>query len=90
MENINKLREEFGNVFKDGKEYILTQYAYFDGVYDEEYYAASAIDEDGRGYLIRWEILEDYDPASQYEETACDWKNPSEIIQTSGWVWEED
>ena len=86
MEDINKLRAEFGNVFKDGKEYILTQDAYIDGVWEETYYAASAIDKDGRDYLIRWEILEDYDPTSQYEETACDWENPSEIIQTSGWV----
>lgn len=83
MENLKDLREKFGSISKNGKEYVFTQHAYLDGLTKETtYYIANAIGaDDGEEYAIEWEILEDYDPACQDESLACDWDNPSGITR---------
>ena len=54
----------YGTVTYEGKEYILTQQAYIMGVGIEEwsneevYYLASAIDNEGNEYEVKWELNE--------------------------------
>lgn len=83
MENLKELREKFGGIRKNGKEYVFTQNPYIDGTYYETaYYIANAIGaEDGEEYAIEWEIREEYDPEWNNEDEACDWDNPSGITR---------
>lgn len=43
-----------------------------------------AIDEDGwqKAYIVRWEILDDYNSECGDESLACDWDDPDEIIES--------
>ena len=54
---------------------------YLTGTNDYPYYEGFAIDNEGNRFLIRWEILDDYDPAEQPEDMACDWDNFQVIRQ---------
>lgn len=48
----------------------LTQQPYYDGLSDDIFYRAHAVDEDGNDYDIRWDIVNiDGDD----ESDACDW-----------------
>ena len=64
---------------KNGTEITLMQAAYLAGTEEQSYYCASAQDEEGTWYEVRWQILADYDPAEGDEGDACDWYNPSSI-----------
>ena len=57
----------------------LTQAAYLAGTNDRPHYEAAATDMDGNQYQVRWSILEDYDPAYEQEDMACDWGSPESI-----------
>lgn len=64
---------KYGTVIYNGKTLALMQQAYISGINDDEHYAASAEDEDGNEYTVRWEIAcEDVD-SLQDESDACDW-----------------
>ena len=63
----------------DGRTVYLTQEAYLAGTNDNPNYEAAATDMDGNQYMVRWSILEDYDPARDQEDAACDWDNPESI-----------
>lgn len=64
----------------------LTQEAYITfGRFGEYIYRAEAKDENGTKYNVFWEILESYkelteEEQSNREDEACDWENPTEII----------
>ncbi len=59
----------------------LTQDAYpindrFGGVV----YEAHAVDQDGKEYMVRWDLLPDFNPEEDPEDLSCDWDNPSEVV----------
>lgn len=56
-----------------GDKYALMDTPFICGTYDNPYYAAPAIDEQGNEYTLKWNILSDYNAAVQGEEYACDW-----------------
>lgn len=91
--NIEEMKQENGYFEIGGREYVLTEQASFQSdpkpgisnwIYDN-YYSARAIcpddgtDEDDyqKCYLIRWEILENYEPEYMGEDQACNWDSPS-------------
>lgn len=61
------------------KDLTLTQAAYLAGTNDRPHYEAAATDMDGNQYQVRWSIREDYDPAYEQEDMACDWDKPESI-----------
>ena len=63
----------------DERTVYLTQEAYLAGTNDKPHYEAAATDMDGNTYTIRWSIREDYDPAYEQEDMACDWDSPEFI-----------
>lgn len=68
--------KEFGTTEYEGKEYAIAQAPYITGIDIDEHYEAVAYDKAGNYYSVRWEILEDYDPEiNQDESDACDWAN---------------
>lgn len=93
---IEELKEN-GYFEMNGREYVLTDQATFksdpinglDGWEYDNYYSARAIcpddkpDEDGyqKCYLIRWEILESYDPENMGDDCACNWDLPAGIME---------
>lgn len=59
----------------------LTQDAYpindrFGGVV----YEAHAVDQGGEEYMVRWDLLPDFNPEEDPEDHSCDWDNPSEVV----------
>ena len=66
--------------FKDGIiEYnnnfiFLTQQPFLDGAYEDAFYCASGIDENGDDYQINWEITNS-DSDCDDESDMCDWDN---------------
>ena len=45
------------------------------------WYEASAVGDDGNGYLVVWSVRDDFDfEVENDEENACDWDNPMEIL----------
>lgn len=54
------------------------------------WYQAHGVGEDGTEYLVVWDLLKDYDPENDFEENACDWDNPIEVIDEDGQVLEDD
>lgn len=93
--SIETMRTENGYFEINGQEYILTEQAAFQSdpiqaINDwafNNYYSARAIcpdDEIDKGgyqkcYMVRWEILDSYDPEWDGEDCACDWDSPAEI-----------
>ena len=63
----------------DERTVYLTQEAYLAGTNESPHYEAAATDMDGNQYMVRWSILEDYDPALDQEDAACDWDKPESI-----------
>ena len=63
----------------DERTVYLTQEAYLAGANEAPHYEAAATDMDGNQYQVRWSILEDYDPAQDQEDAACDWDKPESI-----------
>lgn len=57
----------------------LTEPAQFCSNEKEIYYSASAVDEDGNVYVIRWEITNRFAYQNFDEEGCCDWDYPSEV-----------
>lgn len=52
----------------------LIQNPYLDGTVDNAYFAARAVDSDGKGYNVRWNVCDDFDlNAGDDYEYACDW-----------------
>lgn len=58
----------------EGKNYTLTQEAYYSNG-NEGQYQASALDEDGNAYIVLWRILDGHEDDDN-EDTMCDWDNP--------------
>ncbi len=72
----------FGTVQHAGKTLNLTQNAFLDcdgSNNGERYYSAGAVDADGNEYKVRWEIYDGFD--GDDESNACDWENPSLIVE---------
>lgn len=59
------------------KKIRLTEEAYYSG----GSYEASAVDAEGNRYTVIWAIRDGYNPAVDEEDTACNWDNPSCIVQ---------
>lgn len=88
------MEKDYGKVTFNGKEYTLTQDAYYE--YDEfgGYYTANAkmtqpiIDDYGDEVKcsVKWDIKDDYDSAEQEEEDACDWDSPSGVHIDCYWL----
>lgn len=53
------------------------------GVWDN-WYEASAIDDDGDDYIVYWTILEDYDASEDAEDCACNWDKPWMVVDKNG------
>lgn len=50
------------------------------GIWDN-WYEATAVDDNGNQYRVVWNIKPDFDINSNADESdACDWDNPAEII----------
>ena len=60
-------------------EISLTQEPYLTGTTDKPYYEDHAVDADENHYIVRWDILGDYDPADGDEGLACEWNQPVSI-----------
>lgn len=80
MTKLNELKNKYGSVRFNCREYVLIQDTYVTGALANPYYTASAIDENGNEYMVVWEIkdLENFAELED-ESNACDWDNPSEI-----------
>lgn len=74
------MERNFGTVTFEGKTYTLTQDAYINNYLDRACYFASAADEEGNQYKVRWEIRDSFDAFSNDDESdACDWFNPADV-----------
>lgn len=81
---------DYGTTNFEGKEYKLTQDAYYESGYGNgfsefftdvdsgkmEYYTANAVDENGRTYQVYWKIT---NPDAELSEDMCDWDNASAV-----------
>ena len=47
-------------------------------------YEARAVDQDGKNYMVRWDLLPDFDPGEDPEDRPCDWDAPSEVVTAYG------
>ena len=57
----------------------LKQEPYLTGTSDKPYYEVHAVDAEENGYIVRWDILGDYDPADGDEGLSCEWNKPVSI-----------
>ena len=57
----------------------LTQDAYPAGPIDSPWFEACAIDDDGRVYMVRWDVRDDFRLDDDDAGNACDWDHPSSI-----------
>lgn len=62
----------------------LTQDAYPAGPIDSPWFEACAIDDDGRVYMVRWDVRDDFRLDDDDAGNACDWDNPSSIRDEHG------
>lgn len=65
--------------------YTLTQEAYLDGIGNDLYYTAIAIDSHGKEFKVYWEVFQQamdaWEEMKEYaEENAADWNNPSAVL----------
>lgn len=88
MKNVTEsMKKDFGSVEIEGKEYVLVQDAYLDGMDANAAYFAAAIkiddepDEDGYVplYKVEWNIV---NPETEDAGDACDWENPADVDVT--------
>ena len=65
----------------NGKTYEveLAQEPYLTGTTDNPYYEGRAVDAEENGYIVRWDVLGEYDPADGDEGLACEWNKPVSI-----------
>ena len=70
--------KDYGKVTFEGKEYTLTQEAYYQA--GEGKYMASAIDAEGNEYNVWWTIT---NPDAEEECDMCDWDEPESVEMTS-------
>ena len=73
---------KYGTVQHNGMTLTLTQQAFLtcDGSNTgERYYSAGAVDSEGNNYRVRWDIYDGFDGADESE--ACDWDEPSLIVE---------
>ena len=75
----NETKMEKFTVSGQTYEIALTQDAYLTGVNGDPHYEAHAVDADENHYIVRWDILGDYDPADGDEGLACEWNQPVSI-----------
>ena len=59
----------------------LKQEPYLTGTSDKPYYEVHAVDAEENGYIVRWDILGDYDPADGDEGLSCEWNKPVSIVK---------
>ena len=57
----------------------LMQDAYPAGPIEDPWFEACAIDDDGRVYMVRWDVRDDFRLDDDDAGNACDWDNPSSI-----------
>lgn len=57
----------------------LMQDAYPAGPIDDPWFEACAIDDEGRVYMVRWDVRDDFRLDDDDAGNACDWDNPSSI-----------
>ena len=57
----------------------LMQDAYPAGPIDGPWFEACAIDDEGRVYMVRWDVRDDFRWDDDDAGDACDWDNPSSI-----------
>lgn len=57
----------------------LTQDAYPAGPIEDPWFEACAIDDEGRVYMVRWDVRDDFRLDDDDAGDACDWDNPSSI-----------
>jgi hypothetical protein len=50
----------------------------------DEWYEASAEDEQGNIYKVLWEIRTDYDYNTENEDSICNWYTPFAILDENG------
>lgn len=87
--SIKKTKKTYGTIIVNGIEYTLTELPYLDGEDDDAYkngyhtfYSAHAICDEtpDQIYIIRWEILNEYNPVIDDECNACKWNYPSKVL----------
>ena len=59
----------------------LAQEPYLTGTSDNPYYEGRAVDTEENGYIVRWDVLGEYDPADGDEGLACEWNKPVSIVK---------
>ena len=77
----NETKMEKFTVSGQTYEIALTREPYLTGTTDKPYYEAHAVDTDENQYIVRWDILGDYDPADGDEGLACEWNQPVSIVK---------
>ena len=67
----------------NGKTYEveLAQEPYLTGTSDNPYYEGRAVDAEENGYIVRWDVLGEYDPADGDEGLSCEWNKPVSIVK---------
>lgn len=88
MMNLVEL-EKNGTFELDNRNYVLAEQAYLTGTIEDPHYEAHAyccedeLDEYGDQpvYLVRFDLLEEFDPENTDEESACDWDEPSSVVE---------
>lgn len=74
------MKKDYGTTLFEGKEYTLTQDAYY--AEGRGQYTAHAVDEDGNEYMIYWNIVAEANEDGYYEceeDEMCDWDEADEI-----------
>jgi hypothetical protein len=75
------MRQYFGTILVDGKEYTLTKNPYVAGSFGKVYYDGLVEDEEGNEYRISWALKDGIEIDEVEDESdACDWDNPILII----------
>jgi hypothetical protein len=71
---IKKMTKGYGTVKFEGKEYNLTQ----DAWYDNGRYVAYATDAEGNTVRVYWDILPGHED-DEWEDEMCDWSKPADV-----------
>lgn len=81
MTNFNELNSSNSTIVTwEGKELRTTQDPYICGPAGERpHYEASAIDVEGNGYTITWDVYDAYEEIDD-EGSMCDWDSPVEVM----------
>ena len=71
----------------NGKTYTLKESAEYDQSSNQ--YLASATGENGKDYIVHWNIKADIDSDTAEEDEMCDWDEPSEVEEDTLMCWGE-